>query len=105
MTDQQIIIPKPEERPTSAWHQEWYRQLEDTWNPPYEIPNIHFHYYHDDFFNRHLSIRAARDWKHHPFWFYIAMMFFAGMAAFHGIGISFRIIKPFIPELDLPSLS
>ena len=105
MSNQQIIIPKPAERPASAWHQEWYRRLEDQWNPPFELPNIHFHYHHEDFFNRHLSMKAARDWKNHPFWFYVACLLFLGQLAFAGVGIGLRFLKPFIPELDLPDLS
>jgi hypothetical protein len=79
--------------------------MEDTWNPPFEIPNIEFHYYKEDFINRHICIRAARDWRNHPFWFYVAVLFFLGQMAALGIGVSFRILKPFIPALDLPNLS
>jgi len=100
------LIPeiRPEEQLRPGWHEEWYQQLVDRWNPPFEIPNIHFHYYHEDFFNRHLSVRAARDWKNHPFWMWIAILFFVGQMAAMGFGFSFRLIKPFIPELDLPDL-
>ena len=101
MTDVNILIPKPEEQKEvrPSWHEEWYRRLENKWNPPFEIPNIHFHYYHDDFFNRHLSIRAARDWRNHPFWFYIAVLFMLAQLAVMGFGLSFRIFKPYVPYL------
>lgn len=106
MNEIQILIPKPEEQ-LRPWQAEapWYQKMVDRWNPPFELPNIRFHYDHDDFFNRVFSIRAARDWRHSPFWFYVAILFFLGQMAAMGIGLSFRIIKPFIPELDLPDIS
>lgn len=88
MTDQQIIVPKPQEAPVKApWNQEIHEELAFRWNPPYQIPNIQFHYDHDDWFNRNLSMHAARDWKNHPFWFFIAMLFFGGQLAWTGMGI------------------
>ena len=97
MSDQLIVNPKAEEQIRPSWQAEWFRKLEDKWNPPFEIANIQFHYHYEDFFNRNISIRAARDWQNHPFWFYIAFLFFAGQLAFAGIGISFKVV--IIPTL------
>jgi hypothetical protein len=95
-----IIIPRPEEKPARAqWLKEVHEQLVDRWNPPFELPNIEFHYHHDDFFNRNLSMRAARDWKNHPFWFYIAVLFFMGNLGLTGISISFRLFAPYVPYM------
>ena len=95
------LVPyvKPQEQIRPAWHEEWWQRLEDKWNPPFELPNIHFHYHHEDFFNRHISIRAARDWKNHPFWFYVACLFFLSFFALHGIGLSFKFFAPYVPYM------
>lgn len=96
-----IIIYRPDDRNGKVWEQAWYKRLEETWNPPFELPNIAFYYYHDDFFNRHLSIRAARDWQNHPFWFYIAVLFFMGQLAFIGTGVMLRLFALLISHLFL----
>lgn len=84
-----ILVPRPEEQKEvrPGWHEEWYKKLEDVWNPPFELPNVEFHYNKSDFFNRNLSIRAARDWKNNPFWFIVAMIFYGGTLAWNIFGI------------------
>ena len=99
-----IIVPviKQDERLNPTWQQEWYKRQEDRWNPPFVIDSIHFTN-PDHYLAKRFSIRAARDWTHDPFWFYVAMLFFISQLTWTGFGVSLKLLTPFIPHL--PSLS